>query len=244
MPSLKRPRSTARSAPYSAPGSSQSGVKKAKTSSKRNARLTPEMYTPAQTFPDVMTTTLRYNSNMARANPAAASTYYSFYLNGMFDFDVDNFLGNKQPLYYDELLTADGPYRNYKVKSWDTKIILINKSPEPLLVYWSQANAIAESDSLLEVQNRPNVQELILTNSDGDKNMGTIISKGNVRQIHGSIRNPTDLTGSPSANPSVACYGTLFFYNPGGVAVTPVDCWVKIVHDFHVELATADAVSS
>ena len=28
--------------------------------------------------------------------------------------------GNKQPLYYDALLSASGPYKNYKVNSWRT----------------------------------------------------------------------------------------------------------------------------
>lgn len=236
MPALKRSRSDA------IVGGSQPTKKKKVV--KRRARGTPEMYAPAQTFPDVMTTTLRYNSNMVAIDPAAASTYYSFVLNGMFDFDVDNILGNKQPLYFDELLTADGPYRNYKVKSWKTKIIIINDSVDPLLCYWSQANAIAESDTLLEVQNRPNVQELILTQRDGDNNMGSISSYGNVKTIHGSIRNPQDLTGAPTGNPPVGCFGTLFLYNPGGVANTPVNCWIKVVHDFEVELATADAVVS
>lgn len=235
MPALKRPRSSF------AVGSSQPKKRKVV---KRKPKGTPEMYAPAQTFPDVMTTTLRYNSNMVAIDPSAASTYYSFFLNGMFDFDVDNILGNKQPLYFDELLTSDGPYKNYKVKSWKTKIIVINDSVDPLLCYWSQANAISESDTLIEVQNRPNVRELILTQRDGDNNMGSITAPGTVKEIHGSIRNPQDLTGGPSANPSIACYGTLFFYNPGGVATTPVNAWIKIVHDFEVELSTADAVVS
>lgn len=238
MPASKRP----------APGSSQEvarrPAKKSKKTSRRRPRLTAEMYAPAQVFPDVLKTTLRYNSTMAAIDPAAASTYYSFVLNGMFDFDNDNILGNKQPLYFDELLTADGPYRNYKVTSWETKIIIINDSVDPLLAYWSQTNNITESDTLLEVQNRPNVRELILTQRDGDNNMGTIKSKGSVTEISGAIRNPTDLTGSPTANPASPHYGTLFLYNPGGVVSTPVNCWIKVIHDFHVELSTADAIVS
>lgn len=226
-------------------GAKKRKIVKAKRRGKRAvARLTPEMYTPAQVFPDVMKTTLRYNSNMVIVNPSQASTYYSFALNGMFDFDVDNILGNKQPLYFDELLTADGPYRNYKVTGWDTKIIIHNASGDPLLAYWSQANAVAESDTLLEVQNRPNVRELILSHRDGDNNSGTIFSKGSITEVHGNIRNPQDLAGSPTGNPSILTYGTLFLYNPGGTVSTPVQCWIKVIHDFHVELSTADAVVS
>jgi len=227
-------------------GSSQTLAKRPKKKARRVRKPsgTPEMYTPAQVFPDVMKTTLRYNSNMVPIDVAAASTYYSFALNGMFDFDFDNIIGNKQPLYFDELLTTDGPYKNYKVTSWDTKIIIINDSQDPLLCYWSQGNAVTESDTLIEVQNRPNVRELILTQRDGDNNMGQIVSKGSNYEIHGSIRNPQDLTGGPTGNPSIVSWGTLFLYNPGGVTTTPVNCWIKVVHDFHVELSTADAVVS
>ena len=221
-------------------------MKKLKTSkpTRKRTKGTPEMYAPAQVFPDVLNTTLRYNSNMVAIDVAASSIYYSFNLNGMFDFDVDNILGNKQPLYFDELVTADGPYKNYKVKSWKTIIEVINDSTDPLLVYWSQADSTSDADSLIEVQNRPNVRELILTQRDGDKNSGKIVAPGKVTDIQGSIRNPADLTGAFSSNPTVPCIGTIFFYNPGGVVSTPVNCWLKITHDFIVELARTDAIIS
>ena len=220
--------------------------KKAKVT-KRKARRTkgtPEMYAPAQVFPDVMNTTLRYNSNMVAIDVAASSTYYSFALNGMFDFDVDNILGNKQPLYMDELLTADGPYRTYKVKSWKTTLHIINDSLDPLLCYWSQSTAVADSDTLIEVQNRPNVRELILTQRDGDNNSGKITAPGDVKTLVGTVRNPADLSANWNGNPASLQYGTIFFYNPGGLVSTPVNAWLKIVHDFEVEVSSADAIIS
>lgn len=233
-------------------GSSQTITKPSRPYKKRRSSRpkgrkptgTPEMYQKAQVFPDTLKTTLRYNSNMAIVNPSAASTYYSFVLNGLFDFDFDNLLGNKQPLYFDELCTADGPYKNYKCTSWKTTIEIINQSGDPLLAYWCQGAAVVEQDTLVEVQNRPNVRELILTQRDGTKNKGTIVAPGKVTDIYGSIRNPADLTGSSAANPASPLYGTLFLYNPGGVAATPVQCWVKIKHDFYTEFANADAVQS
>jgi len=232
-----------------AAGSSQTlstrPVKKVKAV-KRTAKAkgTPEMYSKGQVFPDVLPTTLRYNSNMVAIDVAAASTYYSFVLNGMYDFDFNDILGNKQPLYMDELLTADGPYKTYKVLSWKTTIHVINDSLDPLLCYWSQSNAVAEADTLVEVQNRPNVRELILTQRDGAANQGKIIAPGNVNDIVGTIRNPADLAASYNGNPAGTLWGTLFFYNPGGVVSTPINAWLKITHDFEVELSTADGIIS
>jgi len=228
-------------------GSSQDtrSIKKARTVKKsRKVSGTPEMYAPAQVFPDVMKTTLRYNSNMVAIDVSAASVYYSFYLNGMFDFDVDNILGNKQPLYYDQLFSADGPYKNYKVTGWKTTVTVINDSVDPLLVYWAQADIVADADTLLEVQNRPNVRELILTQRDGDKNSGTIVASGKIEDIQGSIRDPSTLSGGFNGNPTVPCYGNVFFYNPGGTVSTPVNAWLKITHDFYAECARADAIVS
>lgn len=240
MPASKRP----------APGSSQEGLRRpAKKLKKRSRKVrigTAEMYQPAQVFPDVLSTTLRYNSNMVAVDPAAASVYYNFALNGCFDFDVDNVIGNKQPLYFDELFTSDGPYRSYNVDKWTTTITVINDSVDPLLVYWAQGSSTSETDSLIEVQNRPNVRELILTQRDGDKNMGKIIAPGSMKEIWGGLKrvNPENACGSPVSNPAALTYGTLFLYNPGGLVSTPVNCWIKVTHDFHLTAQQADAIIS
>lgn len=226
------------------PGGAKRYSKKRRVVTKK-AKGTPEMYTKGQVFPDVLNTTLRYNSTMARVNPAAASYYFSIIANAMYDFDFDNVLGNKQPLYFDELLTNDGPYKSYTCSKWNTKIQIINQSTLPLMVYYAQTSSVGNSDSLLEVQNMPNVRELILTPSGGDKDSGVILAPGSLSEIYGTKRlNPGDVTGTPSTNPTIPAYGTLFFYNPGGVVGTPVDAWVKVVHDFNVELSTADAIVS
>lgn len=227
-------------------GSSQTLARRPAKRSRRvrKPKGTPEMYQKGQVFPDVMTTTLRYNSNMVAIDPSAASTYYTFMLNGPFDFDADNIIGNKQPLYYDELLTADGPYRTYTVKSWKTKVQIINDSQDPLLCYWAQSSTTTDADTLIEVQNLPNVQELILTQRDGDNNSGTITSYGNMEKIFGTRLDQSAKSGNFGANPTSLARGVLFLYNPGGLVTTPVNAWIKITHDFVMELSTADAVVS
>lgn len=231
-------------------GGSQGMAKPAKrakrTKRSRKAKGTPEMYQKGQVFPDTMTTSLRYNSNMVAVDVAAASTYYSFALNGMFDFDVDNIIGNKQPLYFDELFTVDGPYRSYNVDKWTTTIEIINDSPDPLLCYWSQSTGVGEQDTLIEVQNRPNVRELILTQRDGDNNSGKIVASGSMKEVWGGLKrvNPENAIGTHSSNPVGIAYGTLFLYNPGGLVTTPVNCWIKVRHDFHFSAQTPDAIIS
>lgn len=234
-----------RSASSQSMGKAGTQIKRRRTTKRLKPKGTPEMYAKGQMFPDVLETTLRYNSNMFSVNPAAASTHFHLVLNGMYDFDYSNVLENKQPLFYDELLTADGPYRNYAVREWNTTIEIINDSPDPLLVYFAQSVATTETDSLTEIQNRQNVREVILTAKGGSKDRATIVAPGDIYSVWGKDRvNPESANGNYASNPSAAVYGTLYFYNPGGVVNTPVDCWVKVVHDFHATLSTADAISS
>lgn len=222
----------------------QTRATKRKFVKRAKGKGSPETYVKGQMFPDVFFTTLRYNSTMALINPSSASTFNSFVLNGMFDFDFDNILGNKQPLYFDDLITTSGPYNQYKVYKWNTRIHIVNDSDQPLLAYWAQAATVAETDTLLEVQNRPNVRELILDPKGGTKVSGFIEAPGSMFEIYGSSPNPENIIGRAGSNPTVQAFGTLYLYNPGGVVTTPVKAWVKVIHDFISELNAADAIVS
>jgi len=46
--------------------------------------------------------------------------------NDMYDYDNTGEAGNKQPLYYDALLSASGPYKQYKTISWKTTWYFMN----------------------------------------------------------------------------------------------------------------------
>jgi len=232
MPAMKRPL-----------GSSQTTVAK-RVKKTPKAKGSPEMYAKGQVFPDVLYTTLRYNSNMYRRNPASASDFTSYRLNSAYDFDVDDVAGNKQPLYFDELVTSTGPYQTFTVKSWMTKVEIHNMSTSPLLCYWVQASNVTEGDTLIEVQNRTNVRELILTGRGGDGDHGIIRAPGKITDIYGTRLDPANLVGNSASGPNVTPVGILYLYNPGGVVGTPVDAWVKVTHDFHCELNTSDAIIS
>ena len=55
--------------------------------------------------------------NAATTVSSANLLQLSVLLNSVYDFDKSsgNYFGNKQSLYYDQLLSASGPYKNYKV---------------------------------------------------------------------------------------------------------------------------------
>jgi len=43
--------------------------------------------------------------------------------NDMYDYDNTGEAGNKQPFYYDALLSASGPYKQYKTISWKNHVV-------------------------------------------------------------------------------------------------------------------------
>jgi len=51
--------------------------------------------------------------------------------NDMYDYDNTGEAGNKQPLYYDALLSASGPYKQYKTISWKTTWYFMNQTACP-----------------------------------------------------------------------------------------------------------------
>jgi len=55
----------------------------------------------------------------------------------MYDYDNTGEAGNKQPLYYDALLSASGPYKQYKTISWKTTWYFMNQTACPGYIYIS-----------------------------------------------------------------------------------------------------------
>lgn len=224
-------------------------AKKARTSKilKRKTvgfrRTTPQLYAPSTAFPNVLKTVLRYDSNLIRrsggvsqTNPAAVR------LNSLYDFDNDNVLDNKQPLYFDTLVTATGPYRSAKCDSWSSRITVINNSTDPLQFYWCQADSIAEIDSNIEIQNRPGVQRLLLAPKGSSGDRGIIKSTGSMYKIFGDAVNPVSKISFATADPATVAFGTYVGYNPNAASVP--DFWVSIQHDFSVELSNVDGTQS
>lgn len=215
--------------------------KRRKTPAKKG-KGTAELYAKGQIFPDVFRTILRYQSDLLPVvSVASAVNYISVRLNSMYDFDNSNNLGNKQPLYYDSLLVSTGPFRQYKVDSWKTTITVYNQQSKPLSVYWTQAGDTAEGDTLNEVLDRPNVRQLILTPKGGSKDFGTITAPGSMQEIFGDIINPESAIGGVASNPTIVAYGTLFLANAGGTSSDLIDCFVRVTHDFNVQLSSIDA---
>lgn len=166
-------------------------------------------------------------------------------LNSCYDFDKTggNYFGNKQPLYYDQLLSSSGPYKTYKVISWVTTYTIMNTGNIPLQCYGlPPTSATAEIDSVAEADNFPGVVPLVLTPVSGSKCMGTITIRGHVKDVYPSYSDDSGLTGPFNGDPSSTIYGGLLLYYIDGT--TAISANVSVKHEAYTELGLVDSIVS
>lgn len=245
--SLKRMRSTTGGGP----------VKKAKMEKTRKAttttlgriagKISPSTTTLARAigpFSERKYVTFEYK-NAATTVGSSNLLQLSVLLNSVYDFDKSsgNYFGNKQPLYFDQLLSASGPYKNYKVISWVTTYTIMNTGNIPLQCYGlPPTSASAEIDSVAEADNFPGVIPLVLTPVSGSKCMGTITVRGHVKDVYPSYSDDSGLVGPFNGDPAQTIYGGLLLYYIDGT--TAISANVSVKHEAYTELGLVDSIVS
>lgn len=202
------------------------------------------MATSQGPFQAVKYVTFLYENGLTKMSGAAATSNANIVCNGA--YDVDNNLagtfGNKQPLYFDDLLSASGPYKNYKVISWETTYTVVNNASVPTNVYFlPSVQAVTDLDSVAECENFPGVQKRFLTGKGGAFDRCVVTVKGHIDDVHAGD-NSLGLTGTISANPTQGIFGGLLVATADGT--TAQDCYVAICHKMYTLLTVVDALVS
>ena len=195
-------------------------------------------------FPQKLATTLLYRSIPVNATGSAVTgTYaYSCALNNCNDFDVTNILGNKQPLYWDTLMTANGPYQQWECKSWRTRVTVINLGAEAVAVYWNGRGSVissSEDDSLAEVVNRPYTQQKFLAPKGGTGDRCVFFTSG---KITDHFDDDVTLSAAYNASAPQIIYGNVFFNTPTNT--TAPNFILQIDHYMDVVCTKIDGTTS
>lgn len=164
--------------------------------------------------------------------------------NDMYDYDNSGDAGNKQPLYYDTLLTASGPYRQYKVLSWKTTYYFTNTTTNtPVDIFISPPVAAAsEFDSLAEADNYPGVKRLRLTGINGSKSYGEVTVTGHIKDVYPTISNDSTFVGAYNGSPTTIVYQVALIRGSDGATAPSV--YVSVKHEAFTELSYVDALVS
>lgn len=163
--------------------------------------------------------------------------------NSAFDYDVTGNLGNKQPMFYDSLMTASGPYKSYKVISWKTTWTFINASTLGVNIWVSPpVLASSECDSVAEAEEFPGVKKITLTAESGSKGMTTCTVTGSYKDVYPSAGGAVEFLAAYNANPAAAIAATVVYQPADGAAVTKL--YVGVKHIMYCELGQLDNVVS
>lgn len=190
--------------------------------------------------------TFLYENALTRSAPGVPSTTLNVQLNSVYDFDKTSLatFGNKQPLYYDTLLTASGPYKSYQVISWKTKFTIVNNTAVPITI-WLIPPILAtnEIDSVAEADNFPGVKKLYLTAATGSRNVGSLTLTGHQNDVYPvEVLTGNSTTASYAGDPGSPIFGGILVATADGT--TNVDFYVAVCHEAYTELQNVDALVS
>ncbi len=151
---------------------------------------------------------------------AGAGATIAFSTNGLYDPYVP--LGGLQPMYFDQLCTATGPYTRYRVFGATARIVFGSNTNSAVLfgVYHSPSNTAPAS--VTEAQEKPMGQYTIVGQGSG---AGKVVlhSSRRTHEVLGlspsHVANDEYLAGVYNANPVLATYMTVWLYG-FGVAAT------------------------
>lgn len=198
-------------------------------------------------FPTIMRTKLLYANGMGSLVSGGVFPYATsqWVCNGMVDFDYTNVLGNKQPLYFDQLISSNGPYKRFMVNAYKTTITVMNFTDFPADVLFDPAVAInpAEGDVYNELNDRKGVYRKLITGQNNAKPTCSFSAYRSIKKILGPGGNAFEtLGGNDSSDPTTKVYGSVIARSCDGVSAPSVRISVK--HIFYVTLLQDDATSS
>lgn len=203
--------------------------------------------TGTRPFPPVMPCVLTYQGEFGDSisSGAAAVAYTQWRPNDLYDFDVSGNFGNKQPLYYDQLLSATGPYKRYMVYAWKTTLTIFNTSDIPLEIFvdTNTMNSLTDADTVTEIANRRGVIKRLITAQANAKPYTTISWFKNLNSIvPGARASINEWGGYYTGSPNNYIANTLLVRSITQVAGFTFRC--KVNHQFYVKLFETDATVS
>lgn len=210
-----------------------------------SGRIVPTSTTLAKSsapFTGVKYTTLLYENGLTAMANNASFAVAQIASNGAWDVDLSgSVFGNKQPLFFDNLLSSSGPYKQYKVISWKTTYTVVNAGAVPMNVYLLPPHsAVAEIDSVAEAENFPGVEKRFLTGTGGSKSTCTVTVTGHVDDVYPGVVD--GLVGTFSANPGNLIIGGLIV--GAADSLTTVTAYVAVKHEMYTQLQLVDALVS
>lgn len=161
-------------------------------------------------------------------------------LNSPYAPDVSNNWDNGQPMYFANVLAANGPYKTYNVRGWKTKIVVCNISAFPVEVCYAAGSlASSEWDTVTELVKAPDCQRFLLAALGSEGSTVTIYQNANIKKYLPAGFDDSLNCGNYGAGPTNVLYGSLGFKSLD--AATSVGIATKLTHEFDMIVTDQDA---
>lgn len=176
----------------------------------------------AAAFPVMMEAAFKYTQLFNQLEAAVgAGTQQVFNLNSMFDPDATG-VGH-QPLYYDQLLTVNGPYQRFRVTRAKLRITVTNISANPVVFGTYLQSGPVDYPSRELLCEKPMSKRVFLPQSGGGPVTRTLTYDVPIEKVFGISRErllADDVyTGIYNANPSQLALCIIMTYAQPGAGV-------------------------
>lgn len=166
----------------------------------------------------------------------------TFKLNSMWDFESGTTMENKQPLFFDQYISATNGYLYYKVEKWRTGFTLVNFGADALTIFYTQIDNTAKVDSITDSRNNTFVRKYHLGAKGSHNDKIYIKARGTPEQVLGWLPDPQGLLGSSTTDPSNVCYGYLSCYNQNNT--NGAEIGITMNHTYYCRLSDINQVQS
>lgn len=185
--------------------------------------------------------------------PGTTSDSLLIKLNSLYDPDYNNVFGNTQPLYFDQLCSATGPYQKFRVNSWKAKVTIYNLTPDeagtvavPLNFAMTQgAVSSTDVDTFTELINQPGVMTELIGPQNTTFAMQSFWMNGSVKDyIPKYTSKDDDYIGDYGTDPAKLIYLAIGVKNANGAGASTLKYYLKVAVEFDITMFARDAIPS
>lgn len=206
-------------------------------------------------FPSEWRTSLTWDPACLLLAPGAQNGAAYCSLNNLYDPDAaGNWFSNGQPLFFDQILSATGPYQKFRVNGWKAKIVLCNASTAGGgssgavavdCIVNQGAVSTTDIDTYTELASTPGRRRVFLSPRDGSQSMQTIYMNGKLKDFVKPTENDDDYCGTYNTSPANLLYLSIGAANAYTTDVTGLlQLYIKVIIQFDVTLYARDGVTS
>lgn len=191
-------------------------------------------------IPNTKTYNLVYDSILTPVTAIGQVLSLPVACNDPYDFDraPGNAFGNKQPLYFDTLVSSSA-YQQYKTVAWEITFTVINLAAGNALQVFAVPSSTSPTlfDTETKASNLPGVIKKCLTPLGGSNSHCNVTIKGNITDLYALYTGDSGFTGSSVTGPGSVNYGGLTLYATSGTVSAAVSVQAKLITQFSARTA-------